>query len=77
MNMNNVGRLIQLQDGRNVIMYNKQPLIDKGQVLLHLVDHDYNHMFTESGKPSTLIRDAKIFMEEFKAGLHKHIGMVD
>lgn len=54
--MKNPGCIIRLKDGRRVIMYNKQPLAQKGMYLLHLVDESLKPITDSFGKQKTLIR---------------------
>ncbi len=75
--MRRSGTLILLQDGRKVIMYDKQPLIKQGRVVLHLIDDSYNLIKDETGKEKTIIKPLTAWNEENKNGLNKGIGKVD
>jgi hypothetical protein len=75
--MRNPGKLIKLKDGRKVILYNNQPLIKSGRVVLHLIDDDYNIQTDETGKAKTILKNIEEWNEENRQGLHKGIGMVD
>jgi hypothetical protein len=60
-----------------VILYNNQPLIKSGRVVLHLIDDDYNKQTDETGKAKTILKNIGEWNEENRQGLHKGIGMVD
>lgn len=75
--MRRSGTLILLQDGRKVIMYDNQPLIKQGRVVLHLIDDNYNLIKDETGKEKTIIKPLDTWNEENRQGLNKGIGKVD
>lgn len=72
--MRNPGMIIQIPDGRKVIRYNKQPLLKKGKVVLHLLNEDYSLKISE-GKEATIFKP----VDEYNAMLpgSKLIGYVD
>lgn len=71
----NSGIIARLSDNRLVIIYNKRPLLsEKGFVILHLVDENYN-LIKENNKPKTLLKRVDIYNEEMQAA--KLIGYVD
>ena len=66
---------MRLQDGRVVVMYNKQPLFDKGKIILNLVDNDFKPILGEDNIPKTLIKMKSYFSDNQDS--IKLIGFVD
>jgi|WetSurMetagenome_2_1015567.scaffolds.fasta_scaffold1111547_1 hypothetical protein len=72
--MKKPGRILKLSDGRTVILYNNQPLLqEKGMVILNLIDADYNLLTNEQGNPRTIIQAVEVFNELDK----ELIGYID
>lgn len=73
---NNSGAIVQLADGRKVIVYNNQPLLKMAKkVILNLIDENYNCIKGDDGKPKVIIKDISAYNVEMKAA--KLIGYVD
>lgn len=62
-------------DERLFIIYNAQPLLnEKGRVLLHIIDQDYNPVM-ENGKQKILIQPIEVYNERVQAA--KVLGYID
>lgn len=65
--MKNPGIIYDMPDGRTVVIYYEQPLIEKGKIVLYLVD--------DSFKTKKILKDTLTFNEEIKT--YKLKGFVD
>lgn len=76
--MINSGVILKLADERTVIVYTKQQLlIEKGKVIMNLVDEKYNLIKDENGKPKIIIKSVEQYNLENQYELNKFVGFVD
>ena len=73
--MKRPGRLVRLHDDRVVIVYNDQPLLEKGKIVLTLVDGSYNPLLDSNGKSRTILMGEELYKEEMQVS--KFIGYID
>ncbi len=74
--MKNPGHIFQMTDGRTVIVYANQPLLNElRKVVIHLVNDDHNHLLDENGKDRTILKDIGKYSQDVMAW--KHMGFVD
>ncbi len=70
--------MLQLSDGRKVLIYNKQPLLkEKGKIVMNLIDESLNLIKDENGKPKIIFKDLGVYNSEVLEGVIKLIGYVD
>lgn len=73
--MKNSGKIFKLIDGRKVIVYDDQPILNKNKVLLHLVDENYELIMNENDKPKTIFKNYDDLLNELKKA--SFVGFVD
>lgn len=74
--MKNPGFIAKMTDGRNVIIYTKQPLLkEKGKIVVHLVDDSFMGLKNEEGQPKTLLFNIEVYNKLIKTW--KAVGFVD
>lgn len=58
------GIMLKLPDGRIVIRYNKQPLLqERNKVVLHLLNDNFTLQKDEKGNEKTVLRDVSKYNE--------------
>lgn len=76
MSSRNSGRIIQMADGRKAVFRYQQPLLmEKGKVVLYLIDDEFRPIVGEDQKQKTILMDVKAFKEAIPTW--KAIGMFD
>lgn len=65
--MRKSGKIFDMPDGRVVVLYDEQPMIERKKILLHIID--------DSPRSKTLIKDLDSFKEEIKT--YKLKGFID
>jgi hypothetical protein len=73
--MKNPGVIAMLPDRRLVVIYNNQPLAEKGKIVYYLVDENYNVIKSTGNKPKTIIREITAYQLEVKRSTI--IGYID
>jgi len=72
----NSGKIIRLDDGRLVIVYNNQPLLkESGKIVMHLIGDDYKALLGEDKKQKTILKDLSDYNLQCKNW--QLIGFVD
>lgn len=63
------GEVIELKDGRWVLISTYQPLVEINKIILTLVDKDFKPLLDNKRHPRTLIRSVELFKETYKDGV--------
>lgn len=72
------GIMLQISDGKKVIVYNEQPfLASQKKIMMHIVDDDGVLQYDESGKQKIVTRTLEQYNLDNQQGVNKVIGFVD
>ena len=73
-----IGKLYKMKDGRNIGIYQSQPLFKKhGKVIVNILDEDWNVILGDDDRPKTLLWTEDEFKIKRATGELEHVGYED